>query len=196
MRYRIRTSRLIMWPLAIAIILANSHWMDHVVFRGFLLMLGCMLAGVATIGRLWCSMYICAHKTKNLVTSGPYSISRNPLYLFSSIGAVGIGFATQTLTIPIVFALMFAAFYPKVIVDEEKKLADLHGEPFRAYMASVPRFWPNSIKVVEPEDYIVSPVKFRHALMDALWFIWVVGIIQMMAALRSAGILPVLVNLY
>lgn len=196
MRYRIRTSRLIVWPLAVGIILAGSQWEQQFVLRGLLLLIGCVFVSTAAIGRLWCSQYICAYKTKHLVTSGPYSLSRNPLYVFSSIGAVGLGFATETLTIPFVLALMFAVFYPKVIRDEETKLAELHGEPFKAYMASVPRFWPRNFKIVEPEEYIVSPVKFRHALLDAIWFVWILGIIQMAEALRNAGILPTLYKLY
>ena len=196
MRYRIRTSRLIVWPLAVGIILAGSQWEQQFVLRGLLLLIGCVFVSTAAIGRLWCSQYICAYKTKHLVTSGPYSLSRNPLYVFSSIGAVGLGFATETLTIPYVLALMFAVFYPKVIRDEETKLAELHGEPFKAYMASVPRFWPRNFKIVEPEEYIVSPVKFRHALLDATWFVWILGIIQMAEALRNGGILPTLFKLY
>jgi protein-S-isoprenylcysteine O-methyltransferase Ste14 len=196
MRYRIRTSRLIVWPLAVGIILAGSQWEQQFVLRGLLLLIGCVFVSTAAIGRLWCSQYICAYKTKHLVTSGPYSLSRNPLYVFSSIGAVGLGFATETLTIPFVLALLFAVFYPKVIRDEETKLAELHGEPFKAYMASVPRFWPRNFKIVEPEEYIVSPVKFRHALLDAIWFVWILGIIQMAEALRNAGILPTLYKLY
>jgi protein-S-isoprenylcysteine O-methyltransferase Ste14 len=196
MRYRIRTSRLIVWPLAVGIILAGSQWEQQFVLRGLLLLIGCVFVSTAAIGRLWCSQYICAYKTKHLVTSGPYSLSRNPLYVFSSIGAVGLGFATETLTIPFVLALLFAVFYPKVIRDEETKLAELHGEPFKAYMASVPRFWPRNFKIVEPEEYMVSPVKFRHALLDAIWFVWILGIIQMAAALRNANILPTLYKLY
>lgn len=196
MRYRIRTSRLVVWPLAVGITLAGSQWEQQFVLRGLLFLIGCVLVSTAVIGRLWCSQYISAYKTRHLVTSGPYSLSRNPLYVFSSIGAVGLGFATETLTIPFVLALMFAVFYPKVIRDEETKLAELHGEPFKAYMASVPRFWPRNFKLVEPEEYIVSPVKFRHALLDAIWFMWLLGIIQMAEALRHGDILPTLFKLY
>lgn len=196
MRHRIRKSRLIIWPLAAAIFLVSSRWDDHVVIKGALFLVGCLLVGLATIGRLWCSQYICAHKTKNLVTSGPYSVCRNPLYLFSVIGALGVGFATETLTIPLVLAVMFAVFYPTVILAEEAKLAPLHGDAFKAYMARVPRFWPRFKGMEEPAEYTVFPAKFRHALFDALWFIWFVGIIHLAGTLRAAGILPTLVKLY
>lgn len=195
-RQRILVSRLVIWPLAVAVILATSRWEERVVFEGFLFLTGCMLVAVATIGRLWCSLYICGYKTKQLVTSGPYSLCRNPLYFFSAIGAVGVGFATETLTIPLLLALMFTLFYPTVIRAEEAKLENLHGEAYNAYLSGVPRFWPRSAGLYEPEEYLVAPAKFRHAMIDALWFVWLVGIIELAEALRNAGILPTVVKLY
>ena len=54
-------------------------------FVGF----GSVLACVA--GRMWSILYVGSKKNSELVTSGPYSITRNPLYFFSTFGAVGIG---------------------------------------------------------------------------------------------------------
>ena len=53
--------------------------------------LGAGLIFVCISGRTWCSLYIGGRKNHELVTTGPYSVSRNPLYVFSIIGAIGIG---------------------------------------------------------------------------------------------------------
>ncbi|MGB4295037.1 MAG: hypothetical protein WBJ16_05340 [Smithellaceae bacterium] len=45
-----------------------------------LFLMGAVLVGVASMGRLWCSLYIAGYKAEILVTEGPYSITRNPLY--------------------------------------------------------------------------------------------------------------------
>ncbi|WP_245307485.1 isoprenylcysteine carboxylmethyltransferase family protein [Mesorhizobium sp. AA23] len=46
---------------------------------------------VCFLGRLWSILYVGGRKNDELVVSGPFSMSRNPLYFFSIIGAVGIG---------------------------------------------------------------------------------------------------------
>ena len=52
---------------------------------------GIGLIGVAIIGRLWCTLYLGGRKAAEVVTKGPYSIARNPLYVFSAIGSAGVG---------------------------------------------------------------------------------------------------------
>lgn len=47
-----------------------------------------------------------------VVTIGPYSISRNPLYLFNYAGAFGIGAQTGTLVIALLFvAIAMVVFH-------------------------------------------------------------------------------------
>jgi protein-S-isoprenylcysteine O-methyltransferase Ste14 len=49
----------------------------------FLEMAGVSLALLCVAGRMWSSLYIGSRKNRELVTAGPYSITRNPLYFFS-----------------------------------------------------------------------------------------------------------------
>ena len=48
----------------------------------FIEMVGVTLAIVCIGGRLWSCLYIGSRKNRELVTTGPYSITRNPLYFF------------------------------------------------------------------------------------------------------------------
>jgi len=193
-RRRIILSRSIVWPLALTIFFTTSKQGE--VFKGFLFLAGCMLVAVATIGRLWCSLYIGGYKKRQLVTSGPYSLCRNPLYFFSSIGIIGVGFATGTVTIPFLLAILFSLYYPFVIRFEETILAPLHGDAYKDYVARVPRFWPRRIRPCEPEEYLISPANFRRTMFDALWFMWLVGLIHLAEAIRNAGILPTIIKFY
>ena len=42
--------------------------------------LGFILVVFGSFGRIWASLYIEGNKTKNLITAGPFSMVRNPLY--------------------------------------------------------------------------------------------------------------------
>lgn len=63
----------------------NSVMQDAVETLGF----ACIAAGV--LGRTWCSLYIGGRKTREVVDLGPYSISRNPLYVFTYVAMFGVG---------------------------------------------------------------------------------------------------------
>jgi protein-S-isoprenylcysteine O-methyltransferase Ste14 len=193
---RKRITRLVIWPFGLLILLTSSRWGTHSIIEGSLFTVGCMLVAIATVGRLWCSLYICGYKSEKLITSGPYSLCRNPLYFFSSVGALGVGFATGTFTFPAILVLLFAASYPSVIRYEETKLAALHGQAFTSYLASVPRFWPRLTGILEPENYVVVPRKFRSAMFDALWFMWLVGLLALAAAFRSEHVIPTVLSVW
>jgi hypothetical protein len=161
-----------------------------------LFLLGAVLVGGATMGRLWCALYIAGYKQATLVTTGPYSISRNPLYFFSLVGAIGLGLATETFTFAVLFALWFGLSYPAVIRAEERRLRELHGAAFEEYTRRVPRFVPRLDLLVEPDHYAVRPVKFRKDLLRALWFVWGLGLLELIEAAHTYQLLPTLVHWY
>lgn len=196
-KLRIPVTRLVCVAILGLILLSNSAWdgAGHTA-SGLMFSAGIFLVGVASLGRLWCTLYIAGYKTENLVTDGPYSISRNPLYFFSLIGAVGIGLGTETLTITAIILLSFAIYYPFVILSEEKRLMAIHNADFTSYMARTPRFFPRLSALREPQTYTVRPVLFRKHAMSALWFVWVMGLLELVEILHRTSILPVLTKIY
>jgi len=192
---RIRMSQLFVLLIVGLLAVSESHW-ERTFMDAVLFLVGAVLVGAATMGRLWCSLYIAGYKEGTLITIGPYSISRNPLYFFSFVGAVGLGLATETFTFGVLFALWFALFYPPVIRAEERRLLDLHGARFEDYTRRVPRFFPRFGLLVEPEHYTVRPVHFRNHLLDALWFVWGLGLVELIEAVHMYQLLPTLVFWY
>jgi protein-S-isoprenylcysteine O-methyltransferase Ste14 len=152
-----------------------------------LFLAGLVLVATATVGRLWCSLYISGNKDSELVTVGPYSVTRNPLYLFSFVGFVGIGLATETLTFALALAAFFALVYPFIIAAEERVLAARFGEAFEAYRARTPRFIPRWSNYVEPRTWSVDTRLFRRTMRDVVWFVWIVGVIELVEALHEHG---------
>jgi protein-S-isoprenylcysteine O-methyltransferase Ste14 len=196
-KFRLPVSRAATLISLVFLCTTRSRWeTNHEAVTTILFFLATILVGVASLGRLWCSLYIAGFKNHRLITEGPYSLSRNPLYFFSSIGAIGLGLATETLTFPLAFILMFFLYYPRVIKGEEKRLKQLHGLEFDVYRNQVPAFFPKLKGFIEPETYSVKPVVFRRHVLDAVWFIWILGIIELVEGLKEIGVLPALWALY
>ena len=68
--------------------------------------LGFVLVVFGSFGRIWASLYIEGNKTKNLVTSGPFSMVRNPLYFFSLIMLLGFSLALKAIYLPLALLLI------------------------------------------------------------------------------------------
>ncbi|MBW7909309.1 MAG: isoprenylcysteine carboxylmethyltransferase family protein [Kiritimatiellae bacterium] len=196
-RLRILLSRLLAAALLLPALFARSRWESYPLWEGVLFFLGTILVALAVVGRLWCSLYICGYKTNHLITEGPYSLSRNPLYVLSLIGAIGVGLTTETFTVPALIALSFAIYYPSVIRSEENILRARHPEEFARYSSEVPRFWPAPFRNLrETEIYPVKPRAFRKAMGSAVWFVILIGILELAESLREGGILPIEMNLW
>lgn len=195
-KYRILLTRIFAVLLIGTILTFETRWQDGSLVSGSLFLLGVVLIGVAVVGRLWCALYISGYKSNTLITTGPYSISRNPLYFFSFLGAIGIGLTTECFTLPIFITVCFAILYPAVIKSEENKLAGLYKEVHAEYCKKTPIFFPNFKLLKEPEEYVVKPIIFRKATFEVLWFVWMLGLIEFSTTLHDAHVLPILFKLY
>ena len=73
------------------------------------------------------------------VTSGPYSISRNPQQVGLSIAALGICFAVGSWAFILAWLLGHLSVHMR-IVAEEKTCLQQYGESYRSYTQRVPRY--------------------------------------------------------
>lgn len=195
-KMRTTLTRLYVIFLLILAIISTSKWKSDEITGSAFFLIGAILAGVATIGRIWCSMYISGYKSRNLITIGPYSLCRNPLYFFSMLGGIGVGLSTQTLTIPLLVLVVFALYYPNVIQREQKRLSELHNDKYEEYCKKTPCFLPSFNLFNEPNKYIMNPIIFRKSMFDNLWFIWLIGIAELIEGLHHVHALPSLFPLY
>lgn len=194
---RLDLSRLFVGLLVLLIAFTGSRWETRSpMVSAVLFTLGCFLAGIATLGRLWCSLYIAGRKTRQLVTEGPYSICRHPLYFFSFLGAAGVGLTSETLSIPLLIGAGFACYYPYVIRYEERKMHAEHGAAYMEYCRQTPQFWPKWSLLKEPEEYAVYPRIYRLHLFSALGFIWVIGILELIEIFKELGAIRTFASLY
>jgi protein-S-isoprenylcysteine O-methyltransferase Ste14 len=194
-RYRSILLRILAGILLLFLLVSRSHWNGHM--QGHLLMLGGMvLASVGAIGRIWCALFIAGYKNQSLVTVGPYSVSRNPLYFFSLLGAIGVGLASGSFLFPGVIFLGFMLYFPRVIKQEENDLRVRYKESFLRYIEKTPRFIPDRALFREPEEYRIYTRIFRKTATDSLWFIWAAGLINLFRFLQGFGLWPTLIEIY
>ena len=189
--WRLPVSRLLSFTAVVFLLLSTSRWdnagsgISMVLFP-----LGMFLVAIGTLGRMWCSLYIAGYKDQVLITQGPYSMTRNPLYFFSTFGALGVGFCTETFTFPAVLLAGMILYYPLVVRKEERRLRERFGNDFDEYARRVPAFFPDFRLFSEPESYVVKPIVYRRHMLSALWFIWIVGLIELAEGLKEIGWIP------
>jgi len=156
-------------------------------FHEILETVGLILIGVAIVGRGWCSLYIGGRKKAEIIDQGPYSISRNPLYVFSFIGAFGIGAQTGSIVLALLFVLIAYAVFWATVKGEEAWLLDAFGEPYAAYLKRTPRFWPKFSLWRAEETLEVRPSFFLTTLADGLTFLLAIPIFELIERAQDAG---------
>lgn len=156
---------------------------------------GMILIIVCILGRTWTSLYIGGRKISDLVTEGPYSVTRNPLYFFSTLGVAGMGAQSGSIIVAAASGLIaFVVFYA-VVLQEEKLLLQIYGKPYRDYVGRVPRFVPRRLWR-EERSLTIRPPRVVTTFWDAMLFLLAVPIAEGFEYLRDAGVLPVLAKLY
>jgi protein-S-isoprenylcysteine O-methyltransferase Ste14 len=79
-------------------------------------------------------------KVSTIVTTGPYRVSRNPMYVSLLVLCVGGILAFHLLWSAILLPAVFLALHYGVIVREERYLQAVFGEPYAAYCRQVRRW--------------------------------------------------------
>jgi protein-S-isoprenylcysteine O-methyltransferase Ste14/pimeloyl-ACP methyl ester carboxylesterase len=114
------------------------------------------LAGTALL--LWCvcEFFVRGAGTlapwappRHLVTSGPYRVSRNPMYVAVTIILLGWALAFRSAALVLYALGMMTAFHLRVVLAEEPWLARRHEREWTRYAATVPRWiFPNRTALV------------------------------------------------
>lgn len=157
--------------------------------------LGRALIAVCILGRCWCTLYIGGRKGETLVSVGPYSVCRNPLYFFSIVGAAGVGAQTGSMLLMLFCAVLVWAVFRIVVSKEERFLLARHGAPYAQYLITTPRFLPNPSRWKSVETVEVFPKRVVATFLDGMLFVLPIPIIEGLEGLQHIGWLPVLLNL-
>ncbi len=195
MNPRLTATRLLLLPVAFLVLVSHHVYVEGGVWDTLLGAAGLLLLLVAMGGRIWASVYLAGRKNRTLVTEGPYSVVRNPLYLFSLIGFVGAGLAFESLIIAALFAVIFFIAHWPAIHSEEGTLRELFGEEFEAYRRRVPRFIPLLRRPMSRETVRLDAPRFSRALRDSLAIPLIFIVADVMEWAKLSGVLPILIEI-
>jgi protein-S-isoprenylcysteine O-methyltransferase Ste14 len=92
--------------------------------------------------RLWASLYIGGWKSERLMTEGPYSICRNPLYLGSVTTGAGFALLLNSGVLLVAVGAVALVYTLYLVPHEERRLADRFGERYQHYRQQTPMLWP------------------------------------------------------
>jgi protein-S-isoprenylcysteine O-methyltransferase Ste14 len=188
-----RTQRLRKLALLIAAITTAAmlpfmrSWPDEGALHESIEVFGMFSIVLAVVGRCWCTLYIGGRKRKEIVDIGPYSISRNPLYLFSMIGIVGLGAQTGSLALALILLTVAIAIFLPVIMKEEEALRRDFGSGYTAYCARVPRFGPRFSTWQDSEIVAARPRLFWITAREGLLLLLVIPLCESIEWLQDAG---------
>ncbi|HVB87907.1 MAG TPA: isoprenylcysteine carboxylmethyltransferase family protein [Candidatus Dormibacteraeota bacterium] len=129
MRWRVRAG----YPVAVLFWIFARPSYNSIIVGGAIAAIGLVIRAIAA-GHL--------QKNRELATSGLYAYTRNPLYLGSSLLAVGFAVTGSSWADGALVIGYFAVFYYAVIRNEEADLRRRFGPAFDEYSANVPLFLP------------------------------------------------------
>lgn len=192
---RIFSTRLFAIAFILIIIFTTDSWNPNDPIDLFIEWTGYIFLIIATLGRLWCSVYIGGYKNDKVIKEGPYSIVRNPLYIFSFLGGIGLGLAAENLLLLSLIIPLFIVYYPSIVVQEEKNLETKYEQDFIDYKNKTPRWLPRFSNYYEPEKYLIKPKYIRKAMFDSMWFIWLFMVLRIVETLQDLHFLPVILKI-
>ncbi|TIO91283.1 MAG: isoprenylcysteine carboxylmethyltransferase family protein [Mesorhizobium sp.] len=151
---------------------------------------------VCFLGRLWSILYVGGRKNDELVVSGPFSMSRNPLYFFSIIGAVGIGLMFGSVLAAAMLGLASFLVFRFTAGREAEFLSGKFGAAYTVYAERTPRFWPNPMLYRDEDHWVFSTSALKSTFRDGLYFLAFFPLIEAVEHFRMIGMLPTLFTIY
>jgi protein-S-isoprenylcysteine O-methyltransferase Ste14 len=186
---RMRDTRILMAGVILTGVFCSTLFPFSSFWHEALEMMGYPLVVICAVGRIYASAFIGGIKNQNLVTWGPYSFSRNPLYLFSLIGAAGIGLTSTSLVAFVVITAGFFVIYQGLIAREEEFLSQKFGATYDDYKKRTPRLWPSLKNYTCPEELPFQPKYLNKAVLDAVWWFAPLPLFELADYLRETGVI-------
>lgn len=142
---------------------------------------------LAVLGRCACMLYLGGRKGADLVAEGPYSVCRNPLYVFSILAVFGMGLQTGSLVVGLVLAALASLIFYWIVSEEEILLRQAFGDSYVAYCKQTPKFLPKWSLWRSPQHVTVDLQGVWKTVRDALPYFLSIPVFEAIEAAQQAG---------
>lgn len=177
---------LLMLPL---MLFSRSAWMEPGWMFEILEVMGLFFVIFAVLGRFWSILYIGGHKNRSIMQEGPYSICRHPLYLFSTIGVLGLGMMLGSIILTALLGVLTFVILSVTARKEEQFLRAEFGDSYQKYEQRVPRIWPD-LSLFRTENYVeFSVAHLKGNFFDALVFLAFIPIAEIMEWVKEENLI-------
>lgn len=122
--------------------------------------------------RFWATLYIGGRKGRTVVDEGPYSLCRNPLYVGSLLLAISAAIFLQSPSFAVAILLLMTLYARGTVPGEERTLHEKLGQPYAAYAARVPRYWPRLRGYHGSSSVDVNLQALRREYRRAMLWLW------------------------
>lgn len=130
------------------VMVAAFAWFSHPTASSLASGLPASLIGLAL--RAWAAGHLA--KNQRLAISGPYSFTRNPLYLGTLLTALALAGASNSWPLALLFAALFVLIYLPVIELESQHLRKIL-PGYEAFAARVPLLIPSIPANLGPDNF-------------------------------------------
>ncbi|AUH33697.1 methyltransferase family protein [Paracoccus tegillarcae] len=141
-----------------------------------------LIAGV--LGRFWSILYVGGVKNAEVMQDGPYSMTRNPLYVASTVAAFGIGLMLGAFG----FALLLGGVVGGVLyitARRESAFLEAHfGAVYRDYADRVPFFFPDPRLFRSKTEVTFRTNALRRNLFDAMVFLSFIPLVELIDSFK------------
>ena len=129
-------------PAVLAAVFGSPWFASVGVFAWTADLLGWLFFLAYVAMRIWATLYIGGAKDRRLQTKGPYSVTRNPLYVGSLCFALSIACFLKSLSVVALTLLASGIYIYWVVRAEEDVLQGIFGAAFTEYLQRTPRVIP------------------------------------------------------
>jgi protein-S-isoprenylcysteine O-methyltransferase Ste14 len=151
------------------------------------------LAGTAI--RTWATCYVGGRKRRCLITDGPYSLCRNPLYLGSLLVALSSGLFLKSPFVLAAIGIVAMGYIYATLPCEERELEYHHGSAYHDYCQRTSRFFPRWSSFHTPEVVEVSIRGLKLEGKRMLVWLWLPFFCELLNHGRAANWWPLFLHL-